>query len=185
MEDPATPELVDDAPRAPCRYCGEVVLTAAKKCRFCGEWLDEAMREVVRNHGQAPAVDAPVVLKVWGALLMALSGLLVGLQVVSAVYSLYFLSGFGGFRGSMLVGTAISTTIGIVIFLIFGRLGWGLWRGQRTAVIGFAVFGGLVFALIFASSMRFRAVSLVPLAIAALAYFPPLVVGISRWRRLT
>jgi hypothetical protein len=186
VDETTSPEEQDDSPTLPCRYCGEPVRVNAKKCRFCGEWLDESMRDVVRGRGQPRAFDAPVVLKIWGALTMGFSGLLGVLQVVQAIYMLF---AFGGrFGPGVLMGTGVATAVTLLVFGIFGRLGWGLWCGQRIAVIGYGLFGALLFLLIGALSNMGggnTTEQVVFLTVSALIFLPPVVVGVVSWKRLS
>lgn len=48
----AAPGASDGAQR-PCPYCGEKILSAAKKCKFCGEFLDPSARSAARAQGNA------------------------------------------------------------------------------------------------------------------------------------
>lgn len=181
MDPTVEPEEKDDSPTLPCRFCGELVRATAKKCRFCGEWLDESMRDVVRARGKDPAIDAPVLLKVWGALTMGFSVLVGGLQIVQG---LYFMFAYGG--SGMLLGMSVGLMISLVSLIIFARLGWGLWRGQRMAVVGYALFGGLLFLLMGAMMLGGRSSEIVVfLTVCAVAYLPPVITGIVTWKRLT
>lgn len=174
---------VAEQPTVPCRFCGEAILAAAKKCRFCGEWLDEAARATGRARGEAP-VDVPVALKVWGALVMAFCGLLGGLQ---AAQSLYFLLAIAPrFGGGSAVGISVSTAFSVLIWLVLGRMGWGLWRGKRTAVIGMAIFGVLMAGIaVPLLASRDPTPGLIVLGFALVGFAPPVAAGVLSWRRLT
>lgn len=49
-----TPTTYDGSPSAPtgmkaCPYCGEMILSTAKKCRHCGEWIDAKTQQDTRQ----------------------------------------------------------------------------------------------------------------------------------------
>lgn len=172
------------APDRPCPACGEPIKVAAKKCRHCGEFLDAALRAARRGQEDASHPPVPVVLKVWGALVMGLAGLGAASQVLQMA-SLLLVLGAGpgaGFLGAMTVATAIM----LGVFALFGRLGLGLFRGRRMAVVGLGVFcalgllgGGLVLL-----DRGGTVPGLVILGVVLALHGPPLVVGALRWQTL-
>lgn len=167
--------------------CGELVLAAAKKCRFCGEWFDEALRETVRGRGQEQRHDAPIVMKVWGGLLMAGSAMLGALQVLQAVMMAAMIAPSRGGAGAM-VGMFVALLLSLAICGVFVRLGWGLWRGERNAVIGMAVMAALglgLAALLLADGTKGAQVGAAVMAgLTLVGCAPPTAVGIAAWSRL-
>ena len=168
----------DDAPKAPCPSCGEAILAAAKKCRFCGVWLDEAARERVRRL-EAPKGDVPPALKVWGALLMLGAAALGAFALIEAVTVATTPLGSGP-------GVAAGFALWALVFLVLGRLGLGLFRGQRAAVIGMGLLGALllipvIVMLVDASPDG----ALVWLGFDLVLCGVPVGTGAAAWRRLT
>lgn len=47
----------DSTPTTSCPYCGETILSVAKKCKHCGEYLDEELRaSKITVSGSAPHI---------------------------------------------------------------------------------------------------------------------------------
>lgn len=175
-------EAKDDAPERPCPFCGEKIKAAAKKCRHCGEFLDPSAR---RREVAGATRDAPLVLRLWGLGIMVLNGLFLGLQLLQMVVMIFAVGGRGG---AVMAGMAVGGLVVALIFGVFIRLGWGLFKGQRTAVIGLCVLAalGVGAALLVAFTQRGGEVgALVMLGFMAVLYGPPIGVGVARWKDLT
>jgi hypothetical protein len=177
------------ADERPCPMCGELVLAAAKKCRFCGEWFDEAARDEVRGRGQEQRQDAPLVLKVWGGLLMGCNALMGALLLVGCVITIAQLRAPSSAAGPQLAGFVIGTLLGCGLVLVmpalFIRMGWGLWKGQRSAVVGLGVLGVLGVGLcVVMVALGARTEAAVMLGLTLVACAPPVVIGATTWARL-
>jgi hypothetical protein len=87
---------------------------------------------------------------------------------------------------SLFLPLLLGTGIGIFLGVGLVALGWGLYRGERVAVVGtgVCVAFGLGCALLLASEPSGMDSGLF-VALATLAvYAPPLLAGIVRWREL-
>ena len=134
-------------------------------------------------------------LQIWGIGIMGLNLLGVGVTLLQLVMvGLLVLGGPGGRTSSVLPMMLAGTLVPVLIYALFIRLGWGLFRGRRMAVIGVAILGGL--GLLLAGGMTVAGlvsprggetaiVGLVLLCIVGVVYVPPVVVGVMRWNQLS
>lgn len=172
----------------PCPHCGESIQAAAKKCRHCGEWLD-----LSRRREQPAGSQAHIVLKVWGILLMVLYAGMGALQLLNLVMMAVMLGSMGrggGPGGGFLLPMLIGSLIPLLVCVIFVRMGWGLYQGMRSAVIGVSVLTGLALLGVAAILVLggFKGESLVVagilLALTAALSGPPIAVGFANWAAL-
>lgn len=132
-----------------CPYCGEVILTGAKKCKHCGEWLEEEIKPATSIVVTPPQVDvtprpteykasqpvyvqttvmqqsnglgtAGFVLALIAALLSWLPGVNIITWLLGAFFS--FLGLFKSPRGLAFAGLIISFIDVIIITTIFGAV---------------------------------------------------------------
>lgn len=172
----------------PCPHCGESIQVAAKKCRHCGEWLDLARRQAPPTGSQAP-----IVLKVWGILLMVLYAGMGVLQLLNLVMMAVMLSSMGrggGPGGGVLLPMLIGSLVPLLVCVIFVRMGWGLYQGMRSAVIGVSVLTGLallgVAAILILGGLKAESlvVAGILLALTGALSGPPIAVGFANWATL-
>lgn len=134
-------------------------------------------------------------LQIWGIGIMGLNLLGVGVTLLQLVMvGLLVLGGPGGRTSSVLPMMLAGTLVPVLIYALFIRLGWGLFRGRRMAVIGVAILGGLglllaggmtVAGLVSSRGGETAIVGLVLLCIVGVVYVPPVVVGVMRWNQLS
>lgn len=121
----------------------------------------------------AVETQVPIVLKVYG-------GLIMGFQ------SLYLLALFAVLTLAVLNGQVpLLGVIPIAVTVVLFRLGLGLWRGQKQAVIGVGILAAL--NLGFAGLVLVKGGVLVGLLLGAQAcvlLVPPVVVGALNWKKL-
>ncbi len=120
---------------------------------------------------QPASGEVPIVLRVWGALLAGSSALGAVASVATA-----FTSGYGL--------DPVSLGVGVVLVIVV-RLGIGLYRGERQAVYGLCVLGGL--ALLYGTFVLVTGALLVggiTIGVAALLYGVPIVFAFRNWQAL-
>jgi len=148
-----------------CPMCGETIKAKALKCRFCGEGLDERVERRREREEAEAKPGAPIVLKIWGVLILGLCALgLLGTAVAVAN---------GGSPGGI-VGNIVGIFVGLRVF-----------QGQKAGVIGCAVLGalGLAGGLLLGAAME-PIVGVVVVGLTAVVYGPPAVAGFMSWDRL-
>lgn len=119
--------------------------------------------------------EVPVALKVFGGLIMGTQAL--NLLGLFALMTLAVLNGRLPLVGAVMVGASV-----VVL-----RMGLGLWRGQKQAVIGTGVLAALSLGgggLILLSGGVGVVFGLLILAQACTLLVPPLVIGVINWGRL-
>ena len=117
------------------------------------------------------SAEVPIVLRVWGALIAALNILGALLYTFAAFFQ-------GGGGDPLALGV-------VVIQIIFVRLGIGLYRGERQAVYGLCVLGGL--ALLYGTFVVVTGGLLVggiTIGVAALFYGVPILIAFRNWNAL-
>ena len=101
--------------KRPCPYCGESILTTAKKCRFCNEFLDESLRAA--HEYKAPSEDdnmtpGDIVFCILCSGIACIFGLVYGIQ--------------GKKKGWKMMGLAFGMAVlWNIIFGILGAIGEG------------------------------------------------------------
>jgi hypothetical protein len=173
------PELVDeelelkpseDRDREPCRHCGKSIKAGAAKCRHCQRWItkpadvwaDEREERMAMQSEQGTGL-LPTLLKIYG----------VGIIILASL---------------SLAGAVVNfSIIAILVNIVIIRLGLGLYRAQRTAVIGL----GILFLLfligggVLVTSRSGRELGLVLIVASFVMHGLPALIGILSWKRLT
>lgn len=123
--------------RKPCEFCGEIILSVARKCKHCGEYLDPLLRRERARFLIPYKPELPV-----GASFLSLSQTLAGLFTgLTALVVLLSDPGAGPFFGLV---------IGVTMF----AMGLGLNSGREWArrwnevLLGFSTMGSLTFMMI-------------------------------------
>lgn len=123
--------------RKPCEFCGEMILSVARKCKHCGEYLDPLLRRERAKYLIPYKPELPV-----GASFLSLSQTLAGL--------------FTGLTGLvvLLIEPAIGGLVGMIVGVGLFVMGLGLNSGKEWArrsnevLLGFSTMGSLTFMLL-------------------------------------
>jgi hypothetical protein len=145
-----------------CPTCEARVDGTAKTCRFCRARLEPRPARV-----EEPPAEPPGVMKLWGALVMIVNALLLCLQVVRLAGSHPVEIGFV-----------------VAVHAVLIRLGWGLWRGRRIAVMGMGILFALAMAYGVAVLTSDPLGGAIFLGVMLVLFGPPIAAGVGAWDRL-
>ena len=128
--------LEEDEQRKPCDFCGESILSVARKCKHCGEYFDPNLRRERAKYLIPIKPELPV-----GASILSLSQALVG-----------FFTGMTSLV-VILTGPSMAALVGLVLGGANFSMGLGLNAGREWArrsneiLVGLSTLGTLVLTL--------------------------------------
>ncbi len=152
-----------------CRQCGEQIKASARKCRYCGEFLSKELRDAQREARRPPKI--PTLFKVWGALVLFVGG--------AGALSGFVLTRITRQSGDVYVGW-----LQVAVFLGVARVGVGLIRGKKAAVVGLFLFTGLGCLATFNALLADAQAGLILLGLMLVLCGPPIVMGLKHWQTL-